>query len=219
MDEEIREKEQPGLLATLLRIPYLFTIVLIVINVVTFLVVELTGGSRDTVHMLDVGAAYAPFIQGGEGYRLFTCMFLHFGIDHLANNMVVLGVLGERLERVEGHFRFLLIYLLGGLGGSVASYLWELRTKKYTVSAGASGAVFALMGAILFLVIRNGGKLLDLSMKRVVIMVALSVYLGFVDAKVDVAAHLGGLVCGFALAALLDILPLRRRSREAEAES
>ena len=68
---------------------------LILLNILVFLAVEFTGSSQNTMHMLDCGAAYTPMIvQGGEYYRLFTCMFLHFGIEHLLNNMLVLFVLG-----------------------------------------------------------------------------------------------------------------------------
>ena len=73
---------------------------LILLNILVFLIVEFTGSSQNTMHMLDCGAAFTPMIiQGGEYYRLFTCMFLHFGIEHLLNNMLVLFVLGSRLEQ------------------------------------------------------------------------------------------------------------------------
>ena len=76
------------------------TLTLIIINIVVFLMVEFTGLSQDTLHLLDWGAAYTPLIvEKGEVYRLFTSMFLHFGIEHLINNMLVLFVLGSRLER------------------------------------------------------------------------------------------------------------------------
>ena len=98
------------------------TVILILINVLVFLVSDLTGYSQDVMHMLDLGAAYTPLItEGGEVYRLFTSMFLHFGIAHLLNNMLVLFVLGSRLERAAGKLSFLVIYLLGGVAGNVIS--------------------------------------------------------------------------------------------------
>ena len=139
---------------------------LILLNILVFLIVEFTGSSQNTMHMLDCGAAFTPMIiQGGEYYRLFTCMFLHFGIEHLLNNMLVLFVLGSRLEQVIGKIKFLLIYLIGGVLGNVISLLIELRTQDFAVSAGASGAVFAVMGAMIYIVIRNKGWLGDLSMR------------------------------------------------------
>ena len=164
---------------------------------------EFMDSHEDAWHVLEYGAAYTPYIiQNGEVYRLFTSMFLHFGIEHLVNNMLVLFVLGSRLERVIGKIRFLLIYLLGGIAGNVVSLLLELKTQEFSVSAGASGAVFAVMGAMIYIVIRNKGWLGDLSMRQILVMAAFSLYFGFTSSGVDNAAHIGGLLAGFVLAVL-----------------
>lgn len=177
---------------------------LILLNILVFLAVEFTGSSQNTMHMLDCGAAYTPMIvQGGEYYRLFTCMFLHFGIEHLLNNMLVLFVLGSRLERVIGKIKFLLIYLLGGVLGNIISLYLELHAQNFAVSAGASGAVFAVMGAMIYIVIRNKGRLGDLSMRQILIMAAFSLYFGFASTGVDNTAHVAGMISGFLLAVLL----------------
>lgn len=180
------------------------TFILILINVLVFLVSDLTGYSQDVMHMLDLGAAYTPLItEGGEVYRLFTSMFLHFGIAHLLNNMLVLFVLGSRLERAAGKIRFLVIYLLGGVAGNVISLLLELDRGDYSVSAGASGAVFAVMGAMIYIVVRNRGWLEDLSWRQIVVMALFSLYFGFASSGVDNAAHVGGLISGGILAVIL----------------
>ena len=180
------------------------TFLLILINVLVFLVSDLTGYSQDVMHMLDLGAAYTPLItEGGEVYRLFTSMFLHFGIAHLLNNMLVLFVLGSRLERAAGKIRFLVIYLLGGVAGNVISLLLELNRCDYSVSAGASGAVFAVMGAMIYIVVRNRGWLEDLSWRQIVVMALFSLYFGFASSGVDNAAHVGGLISGGILAVIL----------------
>lgn len=98
------------------------------------------------MHMLQCGAAYTPAIMQGEYYRIFTSMFLHFGPQHLGNNMLVLFVLGGRLERTVGKLKYLLIYLLGGMGGNLLCLFLELDSADFAVSAGASGAVFAVDG-------------------------------------------------------------------------
>lgn len=178
--------------------------ILVFLNVCVFLIVELTGLSQDVGHMLKWGAAYPPLItENREIYRLFTSMFLHFGIEHLINNMLVLFVLGSRLERVIGHLKFALIYLLGGLAGNLISLWMELRQMDWAVSAGASGAVFAVMGAMLFVVLRNRGRIADLSARQILIMAVFSLYFGFASSGVDNAAHLGGLLAGFLLAVIL----------------
>ena len=167
---------------------------LILLNILVFLIVEFTGSSQNTMHMLDCGAAFTPMIIQG--------MFLHFGIEHLLNNMLVLFVLGSRLEQAIGKIKFLLIYLIGGVLGNVISLLIELRTQDFAVSAGASGAVFAVMGAMIYIVIRNKGWLGDLSMRQILVMAAFSLYFGFASTGVDNTAHVGGMVSGFFLAVI-----------------
>ena len=180
------------------------TILMIILNVLVFLVSESAGSSQDVMHMLDLGAAYTPLItENGEVYRLFTSMFLHFGISHLMNNMLVLFVLGSRLERAVGKLRFLAVYLFGGTAANIISMFLELKTGEYSVSAGASGAVFAVMGAMIYIVLRNRGRLEDLTVRQILIMAAFSLYFGFTSTGVDNTAHVGGLLAGLVLAALL----------------
>lgn len=180
------------------------TFFLMILNILLFLVVDFTGGTSDTMHMVNCGAAFAPvIIENHEVYRLFTSMFLHFGIEHLANNMLVLFVLGQRLELVVGKIKFILIYLLGGLGGNILSLYMEIRKEEYAVSAGASGAVFAIMGAMIYVVVRNRGRIQDISTRQIMIMAAFSLYFGFASGGVDNAAHVGGMICGFFLSVLL----------------
>ena len=179
------------------------TVLLILLNTLIFLIVEFTGGSENGQHMLECGAAYAPLIlEQGQWYRVFSSMFLHFGAPHLINNMLVLFVLGQRLEPAVGRLRFLLIYIAGGLGGNFISLFWDMRTGDYSVSAGASGAVFAVMGGMIYVIIRHRGRVADLTMKQMLIMDAFSLYFGFASEGVDNAAHAGGLLCGF-LAAVI----------------
>lgn len=180
------------------------TAALVIINILVFLAVDLGGGSLDTANMMRRGAAYTPLIlEEGQYYRLFTSMFLHFGIQHLVNNMLVLFVLGQRMERVLGKWKFLVLYLAGGIGGNLVSLYIDTVTKEYAVSAGASGAVFAVMGAMIYVVLRNRGRVEDLSAKQIIIMTALAVCLGIADSGVDNAAHIGGMVSGFFVSILL----------------
>ena len=176
------------------------TALFVALNVLAFLFVELTGGSDDVMHMIACGACYPPLVLSGQWWRLISCMFLHFGMAHLANNLLVLIVLGLRLEPVLGHGRMLVVYLLGGMGGNLLSLLLDLRIGKGGVSAGASSATFALMGAVLLVALKNHGRLQDLNMRQILIMAALSLYLGFASEGVDNAAHVGGLLAGFLIA-------------------
>ena len=142
-------------------------------------------------------------------------MFLHFGIEHLVNNMLVLFVLGSRLEQVIGKLRFLFIYLAGGIAGNIFSLILELRNQDFSVSAGASGAVFAVMGAMIYVVIRNKGWLGDLSMRQILVMAVFSLYFGFTSSGVDNAAHIGGMIAGFVLAVLI-WHPRKKRDQQME---
>lgn len=180
------------------------TAALVILNILIFFIVDLTGGSENTAHMLECGAAYTPLIlEEGQWYRLVTAMFLHFGMAHLANNMLVLFVLGGRLERTVGRIRFLLIYFLGGVGGNLLSLVMDRRSFDFPVSAGASGAIFAVTGALICVILRHRGRVEDLSTRQILIMAALSLYMGFTGTGVDNAAHVGGLIVGFLAAMIL----------------
>ena len=130
-------------------------------------------------------------------------MFLHFGIEHLLNNMVILGALGWNLELETGKIRFLIIYLVSGIGGNLLSLYLGVSSAEYAVSAGASGAIFGLMGALLYIVAVNRGRLGRLSGRGMLIMVALSLYFGLTSSGVDNSAHIGGLICGILITVLL----------------
>ena len=180
------------------------TALLIFFNLLVFMITEITGSSLDTAHMVKCGASFAPYIvEEGQIYRIFTCMFLHFGMTHLANNMVVLFVMGQRLEPVLGKIRFLLVYFLGGIGGNIISLYLEIKRRDLTVSAGASGAVFTLMGGMIYVLIRHKGRVKDLTARKIMIMVFFSLYFGFTSSGVDNAAHIGGLICGFLVTAVV----------------
>ena len=182
----------------------LCTTVIIVINVAVFLILSLFGDTEDAVFMFQHGAMYEPMVtQQHEFYRIFTSMFLHFGITHLLNNMVLLGALGWNLELEIGKMRFLIIYLVSGIGGNLLSLYFGISAETYAVSAGASGAIFGLMGALLYVVIANRGRLGRLSGRGMLFMVILSLYFGFTSSGVDNWAHIGGLITGFVMAVIL----------------
>lgn len=184
------------------------TIVLVVINVLVFFGLSFGGMTEDALYMLEHGAMYAPYVvEYGEYYRMFTSMFLHFGFAHLINNMVTLIIYGRNVEPVVGKTRFCLIYFISGLGGNLLSLMGELVTGDYVVSAGASGAIFGLTGSLLALTIIYRGRVGQVSTRDMVIMIALSLYLGFTSDGVDNLAHIGGLICGFLVTLLVVGIP------------
>lgn len=130
---------------------------------------------------------------GGEWFRLVSSVFLHSGWLHIGFNMYVLFLLGPPLERVLGHGRFTTLFLVSGIGGSIASYAFS---PARTLSVGASGAIFGLMAAWIVV-----GRRLNSDTSQVVVLLAINVVLGFVLSGIDWRAHLGGAATG-ALVAL-----------------
>lgn len=182
-------------------------------NIAVFFVLSFRGMTEDAGFLLGNGASYAPYIlERGEYYRLFTSMFLHFGFEHLMNNMLMLLVIGWNLERELGKIRFLLIYLFSGLCGNVLSLWWDVHTGSYAVAAGASGAVFGIIGALLYVAIRNHGRVGNVTGRGLLFMAVMSLYYGFTSEGVDNFAHIGGLLSGFLLAVLLYWKTKRKRS-------
>ena len=164
---------------------------LIALNVLFFLYLEITGSSEDAYFMYTKGA-----------------MFMHFGIRHIMNNMLVLFVIGDNLERALGHVKYPIFYLLCGIGSNWVSMMAH-TADTMTVSAGASGAIFGVVGGLLYVVTANRGQLEDLNTRQLVIMIFFSLYLGYTSTGVDNIAHLSGLVIGFVLAIILYHRPAR----------
>lgn len=180
------------------------TVGLIVVNILVFFILSLFGQTEDAGFMLQHGAMFEPFVtKSHEYYRIITSLFLHFGIQHLLNNMVLLGALGYHLENEIEKIKFLLVYFISGIGGNLCSLFWNVSHGEQVISAGASGAIFGLMGALLYIVIVNRGRLGRLSGRGMAVMVVLSLYFGFTSSGVDNPAHVGGLISGIVAAVIL----------------
>lgn len=177
---------------------------LVLINIIVFLGLEIFGSTTDISYMVEKGAMFPPYLIGRhQYYRLFTCMFLHFGYVHLAYNMLALFLLGEYVEYSFGKARYLILYLLSGLGASCFSLVFALLKANDVVSAGASGAVFGVIGALLYIVIHHRGRFYNITLPKLLLMIGYSIFSGLTSAGIDNAAHLGGLITGFLLAVLL----------------
>lgn len=180
------------------------TVVLIAVNTAVFLALSFIGMTEDAGFMLQHGAMYAPdILYNGKYYELFTSMFLHFGFQHLMSNMISLGVMGGQLESAIGRIRYLLIYLLSGIGGNLLSLAADTHDGEYAVSAGASGAIFGIIGALLYIAIRNYGRVGIVSGRGIVFIIVITFYYGYSNTGVDNYAHIGGLISGFLLAVIL----------------
>lgn len=171
---------------------YYFTVLFVILNIVVFLICTFTGNL-----LYNKGAFYVwSIVTDKEYHRLITAVFLHFDVDHIFNNMILLFFMGRIVEKQIGHIAYFIIYILSGVGGNILSGLWELRTGQYSISVGASGAVFGLTGALFVLVLFHKGRLEQIRWQGMVVMILLSVYNGFTTDNINNAAHLGGLFVG-----------------------
>ncbi|WP_373284166.1 rhomboid family intramembrane serine protease [Gordonia jinhuaensis] len=178
------------------------TVGLIAVNVVVYVICVMqahSAGSLQTSRLFFDMVLFKPFVADGEYWRLVTAGFLHFSVTHIAMNMISLYILGRDLERVVGMARYLAVYLAALLGGS-AAVMWFAGDN--TVNAGASGAIYGLMGAALILVITNG-----LSVRPVVTLIVINLVISVTIPGISLWAHLGGLVFGAAATAAIVVLP------------
>lgn len=183
--------------------PYI-TMAVIAVNIIVFAVMSIFGNTLDAQYMAEHGAMYPPYVaENGQYWRLFTSMFMHFGLMHILNNMVMLGAIGRIVEIAMGHVRFLIAYIVAGICGSVLSYAIMLNNNDYAVSAGASGAIFGMVGALVWIVIANRGFYEGISRQQVIFMVILMIYYGVSTSGVDNWDHLGGLAGGFIISIVL----------------
>jgi membrane associated rhomboid family serine protease len=178
---------------------------LIAANALMFVIATALGGGllvSDPAVMIRLGTDYTPLTLSGQWWRLLTSTFLHFGLLHIALNMWALYVNGLVAERIFGSVRYLAIYLVAGVTGSVASLLWHPIVN----GAGASGAIFGVLGALLaFFLLRKGGlpaSVVKAQRASAGVFVVYSLLNG-VRGGIDNAAHLGGLVGGFVMGLIL----------------
>lgn len=175
---------------------------IIFICILMFILMYIFGnGSEDNYTLLLFGANLDVLTKGGDYYRLVTSMFLHIGIWHLFVNMYSLYVLGKEVENTLGRRKYLIIYLLSGIAGSILS----LAFNHNIICAGASGAIFGIMGAILYFGYYYRAYLGSTIINSILPVIILNLIIGFLDTGIDNAAHIGGLVGGILLTMTLGI--------------
>ncbi|MDD4036569.1 MAG: rhomboid family intramembrane serine protease [Bacilli bacterium] len=180
--------------------PYL-TYTLIFINILVYLLMTFLGrGSTDIPTLLYFGALYSPLVRAGEYYRLITNAFLHIGLIHLFFNNYVLYIVGSQIESFYGRFKFIIIYLVSALFGSLMSMIFT-----EAVSAGASGAIFGLLGSLLYFGYHYRVYLGNAMRSQIVPLIIFNLLLGFVLPGIDNAAHIGGLIGGVLASAAVGV--------------
>lgn len=182
--------------------PPLVTRFLLAANVVVFVAMIVYGyfafrtldGTQDMRVLAVFGAKINELVAAGQVWRLFTAMFIHIGVLHLLFNLYALNALGPLVEGYFGHVRFGLIYVLGGLFGSLASYAFSP-----VPSAGASGAIFGLAGAVTVYFLRyreNFGARGRAILQNMLIVIGINLVFGLSMPGIDNWGHMGGLAGG-----------------------
>ena len=181
------------------------TYILIVLNLMVFLYGVLHGHDE----LINMFGNNYELVQNGEFYRLFTCMFVHADILHILFNMIALYSIGPVVERYYGKSKFLLIYLVSGLLGSIFSGVFMTADS---ISIGASGAIFGLLGSICYFTYYYRATLQGILRGSIMPVIIINLVIGFLSSSIDLSAHIGGLIGGILISMAIGIGDKHRKS-------
>lgn len=170
------------------KIPYI-TYIIILINVILYVLGTLTGKQFELISLFGVSG---DLVRGGAYYRLLTSMFLHGSIFHLFFNCYALYIIGSQLEGFLGKIKYLVVYLLSGIAGA----LFSCAFNHGGLSIGASGAIFGLMGALVYFGYHYRVYLGNVVKTQIIPLIVFNLALGFMVSGIDNFAHIGGLIGG-----------------------
>ena len=173
------------------------TYIIMAICIILFILMELSGGSTNSQTLLKYGANLDVLVKNGEYYRLFTCIFLHIGIMHLLCNMYSLYIIGREVENLFGKIKYIIIFIFGSI--------MSLAFTHNTISAGASGAIFGLLGALLYFGMHYRTYLGEAIKRSIIPIIVVNLIIGFFAEGIDLAAHIGGLVGGVLVAMMVGV--------------
>ncbi len=186
----------------------IITPMIILVCVILFVSMYIWGnGSEDALTLLLFGANYRPFVQVGEVWRLLSSMFLHIGIIHLVVNMYSLYIIGRQLESFLGKWKYLAVYIGSGITGSLLSVV-----VHSSISAGASGAIFGLLGSLLYFGYHYRLYLGSVLKTQVIPVIVINLLIGFMIPGIDNFCHIGGLVGGYLLTMALGVPGKKKKS-------
>ncbi len=172
------------------------TFSLLLIMLIYFIALTLLGGSTNTYVLVKYGAFYPPLIiLYHEYYRFITSIFIHIGLSHIFFNSYALYMFGPLMERLMGAKKYLAFFLLTGIGGNILTFLFNFDS----VSAGASGSLFGILGAFLYLVHRHKGLIAEDARKSILKLIIINLIITVIVPSISLTAHLGGLVVGYLL--------------------
>ena len=173
----------------------IITYILICINILIFIVTAFISKNIqniDSYTLVQLGAKVNVLINNGQPWRLITCAFLHGGLAHIAFNMYALKIIGSEVEYVYGKVKYIVIYLISALGGSIFSYLFN----SDSISVGASGAIFGPLGAMIIFGIKHKNKVGKEYIINLLKVLLINIFIGVTLSNIDNGAHIGGLIFG-----------------------
>lgn len=174
--------------------PVTFTFLGIII--VYFIIMSLNGGTTNSLNLLRFGALYPPFmLRFNQYYRLITAIFIHIGIMHLFFNSYALYIFGTQIERVMGSLKYLIFFLLAGIGGNIVTYFFNFDS----ISAGASGSLFGILGAFVYLIRHHKNMITPEGRKSILMLLGINLLITIVTPSISITAHFGGLIIGYFL--------------------
>jgi rhomboid protease GluP len=188
-----------------------FTYFFFGLNIFIFILMAFAGGSTNGLTLMAFGVKSNAEIASGQWWRFVTPIFLHIGLLHILFNSYALWIVGPQVEKLYGGARFVILYVLTGVAGVAASYFYHPENQ----SAGASGAIFGLFGVLLVFGIRHRHDIPPFFKRAVgtgvLPVILINLVIGFSIPAIDNSAHIGGLLAGAALAA---IIPFQRPGEE-----
>ena len=174
----------------------ILTLFIIAINIIMFLITQFeiysTGKAANEI-LVSLGAKYNPLIENGEVWRLMTCAFLHSGLIHIGCNMYSLYIIGPQINQIYGAKKYFIIYIISCITSSLLSYLMS----PYSISVGASGGIFGLMGALVAFAIIERHKIEKRYLSSLLQIIIINLFIGLSIQNIDNFGHIGGLLGGF----------------------
>ena len=194
----------------------LVTIVLIALNLIYFIILAIKGDVNNAGYMASMGASYGPYVfENYQFWRLITNMFMHFGLMHLFSNMLYLFLIGLNMEKMIGRWKYLALYLMTGFGASLISTAFYYIRGENVVSAGASGAIYGLIGALVVLTYKTRGQTgRSMMWLRIGFVILFLFYSNFMSTRVDVVAHIAGFILGIILAVAFNAIGRKEKKHE-----
>ena len=184
--------------------PIAVTCLILLVNTVIFIIMDWSFDWKlYNAYIEQGGISYDAIVKDHQYYRFLTHMFIHADMDHLFGNMMVLFFIGTIVEKKLGRFRYIILYFFGGLVAAVTSLGYNGIGEGSTLSIGASGAIFAVVGAMVAIVIFNKREFEEIGIQRLLFFVVITIINGLNSQGIDNAAHVGGLLAGLVLGQVL----------------